>query len=66
MCSCKTQHIIPTAVIFSSYDNSFLINNAPLLKVEAFIVALFDVNRFDVAPFHVALFHAAPYFYYSI
>ena len=66
MCSFETRRITPTTIMFSSHDNSFLHNDAPLFKAEAFNVALFDVTLFDVALFIVALFQAALYFYYCI
>ena len=64
MCSFETRRITSTAI--SCHGNSFLHNDAPLFKVEAFDVALFDVTLFDVALFNVALFQAALCFYYSI
>ena len=51
-----TYYIITTATIFSSHNNSFLINDAPLFKFVAFIVALFDLALFDAAQSNVKLF----------
>lgn len=50
------QNIITTAIIFSYQNNSFLIYDAPLLKVVAFKVILFDFAVFNLALFEVVMF----------
>ena len=50
------QHIVTTAITFSFQNNPFLINDAPLFKVVAFIVALFNVALFNLALFEAVMF----------
>lgn len=41
------QDIVTTRITFSYHNNSFLINDAALFKVAAFLVPLFDAVLFD-------------------
>ena len=50
------QHIVATAITFSCQNNPFFINDAPLFKVVAFIVALFNVALFNLALFEAVMF----------
>ena len=50
------QHIVATAITFSCQNNPFFINDAPLFKIVAFIVALFNVALFNLALFEAVMF----------
>ena len=51
------RHITTITTAFSCHDNSFLINNVPLLNSVAFNVALFDVTLINIALYDTALFY---------
>lgn len=54
-CGVVKQHMITTAIIFSCQISLLLINHAPLFKVVAFVILLFDVELSNLALFDAAL-----------
>ena len=57
LCFAVVKHqITTTTTVFSGHNNSFLINNVPLLNSVAFNVALFDVTLINIALYDTALF----------
>ena len=57
LCFAVVKHHVKTTTVFSCDNNSFLINNVPLLNSVAFNVALFDVTLINITLYDTALFY---------